>query len=60
VHQVRLVRLSPSGKTCTFDTISMDKGYQRTYYFAKTDTRRITQFERIRVSTLVANFYEMK
>lgn len=60
VDQVRLVSLSPSGKTCSFEAITFEKAYQSTYYYAKKDVQFKQKFERVRVSTLVANFYESK
>lgn len=60
VDQVRLVSLSASGKTCTFEAITLEKGFRSTYYYAKRGTKASQTFERVRVSTLVANFYESK
>lgn len=60
VDQVRLVSLSPSGKTCSFEAITFEKAYRSTYYYANKDAQFKQKFERVRVSTLVANFYESK
>lgn len=60
VDQVRLVSLSASGKTCTFEAITLEKGFRSTYYYAKRGTKAGQTFERVRVSTLVSNFYEAK
>lgn len=60
VDQVRLVSLSASGKTCSFEAITLEKGFRSTYYYAKRGTKAGQKFEGVRVSTLVANFYEAK
>ena len=60
IDQVRLLRLSPTGKTCTFEAITLEKGFHSTYYFPIHKTKYTKTFERVRVSTLMNNFYEMK
>ena len=60
VEQVRLVSISPSGKTCTFEAIVLDKAFQSTYYYAKFKTGRPITFEKVRVASVLANFYESK
>lgn len=60
VDQVRLVSLSATGKTCSFEAITFQKGFQSTYYFPLGGKKYTKQFDRVRVSTLVSNFYEAK
>ncbi len=60
IDQVRLLKLSPTGKTCTFEAITLEKGFQSTYYIPLHKTKYTKTFERVRVSTLLNNFYEMK
>lgn len=60
IDQVRLLKLSPTGKTCTFEAITLKKGFQSTYYFPLDKTQYTKTYDRVRVSTLLNNFYEMK
>jgi hypothetical protein len=56
--QLRLVQLSPSRKTCTFEVIPYEKNFRSTAYYPGKKHLQPVVYEKVRVSTLVKNFYE--
>jgi len=60
VEQVRLVSVSPSGKTCSFEAIVLEKGFRSTAYYPEFKTGHPVTFQKVRVASILANFYESK
>lgn len=56
--QLRLVRLSASGKTCSFEAITYEKEFWSTSYHSGKKHPKPSIIEKVRVGSLVMNFYE--
>lgn len=56
--QLRLVSLSASGKTCTFEAVTYEKLFGSTSYYSGDRRKGTTVIEGVRVRTVVGNFYE--
>jgi hypothetical protein len=60
VDQIKLIGLSATGKTCSFEAIVLDKAFRRTYYYPDLGTAKVRVIQKVRVSSLLANLYERK
>ena len=60
VEQVRLVDISASGKTCSFEAIVLEKRFISTAYYPEFKTGHLRTFHKIRVASVLSNFYESK
>ncbi len=60
VDQIKLIGLSATGKTCSFEAIVLDKAFRSTYYYPDLGTAKVRVIQKVRVSSLLANLYERK
>ncbi len=60
VDQIKLIGLSATGKTCSFEAIVLEKAFRSTYYYPDLGTAKVRLIQKVRVSSLLANLYERK
>ena len=60
VDQIKLIGLSATGKTCSFEAIVLDKAFRSTYYYPDLGTAKVRVIQKVRVSSLLSNLYERK
>ena len=60
VEQIKLIDISDSGKTCNVEVIALSKYLQSTSYHPMSDTGKRMEFNKVWISSIISNFYELR
>jgi len=60
VEQIKLIDISDSGKTCNVEVIALSKYFQCTSYHPMSDTGKRMEFNKVWISSIISNFYELR